>query len=200
VPNAKTKTRTLRVKAMKNVIFLFYLILAYSCSNGQEIKDNFLVTETNVGIFKKGMTVNDLLELVDDNQIKKVVEYDDYEASYDDYQYFDSNQNHLLTLTPTIQDDNNSKINTILILDKRYKTDKQIGLSSTYADLKGSYKITDFAPDLEHIVLKVDELNAWFGINKSQLLENWWDDIRKEIDKSKIPNNATFDSFVVQWE
>ena len=184
---------------MKKTIILLISTLMFSCSHGQKSIDNFLVTNKGVGIFDKGMTVNDVLKLVGNDQIKKVVDLDDYENAYDDYQYFDSNKNHLLTLTPEYQDDKKSKINRILIKDKRYKTNKKIGLSSTYADLKGNYQITDYSPDLEHIVLTVDELNAWFSISKSQLLENWWVDNSKTIDISKIPDNATFDSFVIWW-
>lgn len=57
------------------------------------------------------MTVKDVLDIVPKYQIKKVADKDDYENSYDDYQYFDQNKTHLLILTPTIQDDIQSKIN-----------------------------------------------------------------------------------------
>lgn len=200
MPNAKKKIATyLKFNSMRKIVILLISTVMLSCSYGQKSIDNFLVTDSSVGIFDKGMTIKDVLKLVVDDQIKKVVDYDDYENSYDDYHYFDSNKNHLLTLTPEYQDDKKSKINRILIKDKRYKTNKKIGLSSTYADLKENYQITGYSPDLEHIVLKVDKLNAWFSISKSQLLENWWVDNSKTIDISKIPDNATFDSFVIWW-
>ena len=189
----------LKKETIRKTLILFISTLLFSCSYGQKSTDDFLVTDTNVGIFYEGMTVNDVLKLVMDNQIKKVVDFDDYENPYDDYQYFDSNKNHLLILTPEYQDDKKSKINRILIKDERYKTNKNIGLSSTYADLKEHYQITDYSPDLEQIVLTIDELNAWFSISKSQLSENWWNDNTKTIDISKIPDNATFDSFVIWW-
>ncbi|WP_072965179.1 hypothetical protein [Flavobacterium aquidurense] len=74
-------------------------------------KVDFLVTENNVGVFKKGMTVKEVLDIVPKVHIKKVVDKDNYENSYDDYQYFDTSKTHLLTLTPTIRDDIQSKIN-----------------------------------------------------------------------------------------
>lgn len=184
---------------MRNVLILLFLTLIYSYASGQESKNSFLVTDKSVGVFYEGMTVNDVLELVNEDQIKKVIDYDSYESLYDDYQYFDFNQNHLLTLTPKIQNDKNSQINRVLIIDEKYVTDRKIGLSSTYGDLKANYEITDYSPDLDHIVLTVEKINAWFTINKNQLLENWWDDDEIKIDKSKIPDNATFDSFVIWW-
>ena len=184
---------------MQSIYFFFLIVLTVSCSNNKSDNKEFLVTENSVGIFIKGMTVKDFLELVPTDQIKKDVDIDDYGNSYDDYKYYDTNQKHLLTLTPKNQDDDNSKIHRVLIIDKSYKTKDSIGLSSTYADLKNHYEITDISPDLEHIVLQVDELNAWFSINKSQLLENWWNDNKKKIEASKIPDSATFDSFVIWW-
>lgn len=198
MPNAMTTS--INNKTMKTQTLLFFAILTISCVNKPTEKADFLVTENNVSVFKKGMSVKDVLDIIPKVQIKKVVDKDDYENSYDDYQYFDTNKTHLLTLTPTIQDDIQSKINRILILDNRFKTNKNIGLGSTYADLKNNYKITDIAPDLEHIVLTVGELNAWFSINKKQLLENWWDENKKQIDISKIPDTATFDTFVIWWK
>ena len=185
---------------MKTRTLLFLALLTISCVNKQADKVDFLVTENNVGVFKKGMTVKEVLDIVPKVHIKKVVDKDDYENSYDDYQYFDTNKIHLLTLTPTVQDEIQSKINRILILDNRFKTNKNIGLGSTYADLKNNHKITDFAHDLEHIVLTVGELNARFSINKKQLLDNWWDESKKQIDISKIPDTATLDTFVIWWK
>ncbi|UFH46239.1 hypothetical protein LNP27_14085 [Flavobacterium galactosidilyticum] len=185
---------------MKTRTLLFLALLTISCVNKQADKVDFLVTENNVGVFKKGMTVKEVLDIVPKVHIKKVVDKDDYENSYDDYQYFDTNKIHLLTLTPTVQDEIQSKINRILILDNRFKTNKNIGLGSTYADLKNNHKITDIAPDLEHIVLTVGELNARFSINKKQLLDNWWDESKKQIDISKIPDTATLDTFVIWWK
>jgi hypothetical protein len=185
---------------MKIQTLLFFVILSFSCANKPADNEDFLVTEKSIGIFKKGITVKDVLDIVPKTQINKVVDQDNYGNSYDDYQYFDKNKTHLLTLTPTIQDDTQSKINRILILDKRFKTNQNIGLGSTYLDLKNNYKITDIAPDLEHIVLTVGELNAWLSINKNQLLDNWWDENKKQIDSSKIPDTATIDTFVIWWK
>ena len=198
MPNAMTTINI--IDRMKTRTLLFFALLTISCANKPADNTDFLVTENSVGIFKEGMTVKDVLDIIPKVQIKKVVDKDDCENSYDDYQYFDTNKTHLLTLTPTIQDDIQSKINRILILDNRFKTNKNIGLGSTYSDLKSNYKITDIAPDLEHIVLTVGELNAWFSINKNQLLDNWWDESKKKIDVSKIPDTATFDTFVIWWE
>ena len=180
------------------LIYCFILVIStISCSDTSSEKTTFLVTKTSVGSLKKGMCVKDIFDIVSKDQIKKTIDYDDYENYYDDYQYFDEFKIHLLTLTPAIQNDINSKINRILILDKRYRTSKNIGLGSTYKDLKNNYTITSYNPDMEHIILTVSELNASFSIHKNQLLNNWWDDSKKQINSSKIPNSATFDTFVI---
>lgn len=183
---------------MKEIIFIF-LIGISSITNGQEINKDFLVTESSVGNFKKGINVKGLLKKINEEQIKKFVSYDNYENSYDDYKYFDLTNNHLLTFTPVVRNNENSIINRILIKDKRFTTIKKIGITSNYKDLKENYKTILYVPDMKHIVLKIQEINATFSISKDQLLENWWDQEKKEIDTTKIPDNATFDSFVIWW-
>ena len=129
MPNATMTTNI--INTMKTWILLFFAILTISCAYKPVDNTDFLVTENSVGIFKKGMTVKDVLDIVPKTQILKVVDKDDYENSYDDYQYFDKSKTHLLTLTPTMQDDTQSKINRILILDKRFKANKNRSKQAT---------------------------------------------------------------------
>ena len=185
---------------MKAIFLTILTTLTISCANSTIDNPEFLVTKNSVGNLKKGMTVSDLLTIIPNENLNKVIEYDNYGNSFDDYQYFDNNKNHLLTVTPIMQNNLNSKINRILVLDSRFKTAKNIGLSSTYKDLKSNYEINEYSPDLEHIILTISEINAWFSVSKEQLLENWWNDDTKQIDPLKIPDNATFDTFVVWWE
>lgn len=117
--------------------------------------DSFLITENSVGVFNKGMTIDELIQMVPKRQIKKKKGYGEFkDDSYDEYQIYDGENNPILTLTP---------------------------------------------PDLEHIVLSVGQIGAWFSINKSELEEGWWDEEEKKIDKTKIPAGSRFDSFIIWW-
>ena len=161
--------------------------------------DNFHISENRVGIFSKGMTISDVYNTIPKEQIKKKVGYGEFaDDTYDDYEIYDSNGKKILILTPKQSGNINSKINQISILDKRFKTTEKIGLNSTFGDLVKYYSIDKILPDMEHIILYVNHINAWFSIKKTELHEGWWNG--KRIDKSKIPNNAKFDGISIWWE
>ncbi|WP_339848726.1 hypothetical protein [uncultured Dokdonia sp.] len=160
--------------------------------------DNFHISENRVGIFSKGMTISDVYNTIPKEQIKKKTGYGEFaDDTYDDYEIYDSNGKIILILTPKQNGNTNSKINRISILDKRFKTTKKIGLNSTFGDLQKHYVTNNISPDMEHIVLDVEHINAWFSIKKTELQDGWWNE--KGIDRSKIPKTAKFDGITVWW-
>lgn len=162
--------------------------------------DSFLITPTHVGLFNKGMTIQEAMSLFPKQQVVQKRGYGEFEDDiYYDYQFYDPQNNHLLTLTPTMSMDMKQKINRVLIIDSRFRTNKKISLKSTYADLKKQYEVINYSPDMDHIVLTVDELNAWLSISKDYLEKGWWNEKEKKINPDKIPADAKFDSFVIWW-
>lgn len=161
--------------------------------------DNFNISENRVGIFSKGMTISDVYNTIPKEQIKKKVGYGEFaDDTYDDYEIFDFNGKKILILTPKQNGNTNSKIDRISISDSRFKTTEKIGLNSTFGDLAKYYSTDKISPDMEHIVLDVEHINAWFSIKKTELQDGWWNG--KGIDKSKIPNTAKFDGITVWWK
>ena len=161
--------------------------------------DDFHISENRVGIFSKGMTISDVYNTIPKEQIRKKVGYGEFaDDTYDDYEIYDSNGKIILILTPKQNGNTNSKINRISILDDRFKTTEKIGLNSTFGDLQKYYSTDKISPDMEHIVLDVERINAWFSIKKTELQDGWWNG--KGIDKSKITNTAKFDGITVWWK
>jgi len=161
--------------------------------------DNFHISEDRVGIFSNGMTISNVYDVLPKTQIKKIVGYGEFaDDTYDDYEIYDSTGDKILVLTPLDNGNTNSKINRILILDARFQTSEKIGLKSTFRDLSEFYSMRNISPDLEHIVVEIDHINARFGINKNQLDKDWW--TGNEIDVSKIPGKAIIDNLTVWWK
>ncbi len=161
--------------------------------------ENFQISENRVGIFSKGMTILDIYNTIPKEQIKKKVGYGEFaDDTYDDYEIYDSNGKKILIITSKQSGNTNSKINRVSILDNRFKTTEKIGLNSTYGDLTKYYSTNKISPDMEHIVLDVNHINAWFSIKKTELQEGWWNG--SGIDKTKIPNKAKFDGITIWWE
>ena len=187
-------------------------------------QNKFLITPTSVGLIKKGMSVDEIRNLLGNNNIKQGYYYD-FEFSYVCYELQEDN-NRLLALIPTsdyvcgnylqaMSPKDNAPITGIEILDQRYKTLKGIGLGSTFGELKKNYKIDEvisFAfgydfltgQDFEYedengtIAVNISEMNASIGIQKKHLLPNW-DNFDGTIDVSKIPDNAPIYSFTITW-
>ena len=160
--------------------------------------ENFHISDNRVGIFSKGMTINDIYRTIPKEQIKKKVGYGEFaDDTFDDYEIFDSDGKKLLVLTPKQSGNSDSKINRISVLDKRFKTTENIGLGSTYGELSKIYSIDKFSPDMKHIILNINHINAWFSIKKTELQDDWWDG--SGVDKSKIPSSAKFDGLTIWW-
>ena len=162
------------------------------------IFDSFLISESSVGIFLRGMTIEEVYNSIPNKQIKNTIGYGEFvDDIYDDYEIYDTNGKKILVLTPKQNGNRNSKINRILVLDDRFNTKEKIGLNSTFGDLKKHYSTDTISPDIEHIFLDVKHINARFSINKSQLKEGWWN--KNGIDKTKIPDNAKVDGITIWW-
>lgn len=165
----------------------------------KKLDTSFQITANQVGIFSSGMTVADILLLVPKDQIIKKIGYGEHDETFDDYQIYDAENNHLLTLSPAAQDDPNSRINTIFVIDSRYQTKSGLGMGSTYSDLLKDENISGPEPDLESIFFKDHSIGASLHINKKALKKDWWDNDKKGIDTTKIPKRAKVSLFVMWW-
>lgn len=201
---------------MKKIFGIIFTLIIISCNSttkkGKELLDaepvkkpsgytfdNFHISENRIGIFSKGMTISDVYNTIPKKQIKKTVGYSEFaDDTYDDYEIYDSSGKKILVLTPRQNGNTNSKINRISILDKRFKTTEGIGLNSTFGELSKYYPTDKISPDMKHIVLDVEHINAWFSIKKTELLDGWWNG--SGIDKTKIPDHAKFDGITLWWK
>lgn len=196
---------------MKKIVGAIFIMILVSCNFNSKTEkqllkkengytfENFQISKNSVGVFSKGMTISDVYNTIPKQQIKKKVGYGEFaDDTYDDYEIYDSNGQKILILTPKQSGNTNLKINRVSILDKRFKTIEKIGLNSTFGDLAKFYSTDKISPDMEHIVLDVSNINAWFTIKKTELQDGWWNG--KGIDKSKIPNSAKFDGITIWWK
>ena len=202
---------------MMNSIANFFIVLLFASFlevefKGKEYKkiielgailsqeETYLITPSKVGLISKGMTVSNIVEVIPENQIQKKIGYGEFpDDTYDDYEVYDSLGNHILTVTPKTQNDSTSKINRILIVSPRCRTKEGIDLNSTYSELLKSYSVDEYSPDMEHVVLTVNSLNAWFSIKKTELEADWWNEEKKEVDITKIPPESRFESISIWW-
>ena len=85
------------------------------------------------------------------------------------YLIFDKQNHHLLTLTPKQQHDINEKIETIEIISNKYSTDNGLTVDGTFEDIQNSHNISAIQNTINNIIVFVDEIDAYFIIDKNNL-------------------------------
>lgn len=181
--------------------YIFLAILVGNPDFLQAQTSNHTITPSSVWVFQKGATIGEVLSMYPADLIHKTIGTDEFgEPYYDNYEIYDSTGTHLLTLTPERQNKMTSKINRVLIVDSRFRTENGIGINSTYSDLLNFCTVTDYQPTIERIVLIVDSLNASFSISKKDLKPGWWDENEKDINPSKVPGDSKILGLTVWWK
>lgn len=156
-------------------------------------KVGYLTNETTVlelsSIFKKDSIVSHLSSDNPDNE-NKLFSVDD-----DEYNIYSVKGEKLLEIAPTKQNDSSSKIKSIQIFDRNYKTDKGISLQSTFKEINENYIVDKVETTLTSATLFIDELNATIAIDKKDLGINIFS--REEITIDQIPDIAKIKYFTI---
>lgn len=156
-------------------------------------KVGYLTKETTVlelnTIFKKDSIASNLALNSTDNK-DRIFSLDD-----DEYLIFSDKGEKLLEISPTKQNDSLSKIKSIQIFDRNYKTDKGISLQSTFKDINENYMVNNVETTLTSATLFIDELNATIAIDKKELGLNTFS--REEVTLDQIPDIAKIKYFTI---
>ena len=87
----------------------------------------------------------------------------------DKYLIYSSESEHLLTLTPRNQHDPKEPIETIEIISEKFKTSKGINIKSTFGEIDKHHKINSIQNTINNLIIYVDEIDAYFIIDKNNL-------------------------------
>lgn len=182
---------------MKNLLFTAMLILiVVSCKKEM---DPFLVEKHNIGFLTDSTQVKDLESVFPNDSIVKFVGGDEFTGNINNIDIFDKTGNHLLVLTPNEALDSTAVIDNIRIMDPRYKTAKNITNLSTFKDIQNAYKVNRIDNLINSINVNVNEINAYFTIDKKELPANLRFDMKMTIEASQIPDDAKIKYFMINW-
>lgn len=190
------------------IVFIFCLqMLLNGCkdagkieANTGEQQDEFLIARNHVGPIKKGMTIKELYNIFPEDQIKKIKTKNELTAdATDNFYIYDLNGHLLLIASPETKNDEGSRINRVIIKDKRYATNKGIGLNARVGNIRQAYPHSDFIPSLEEVILFVPEIDANFELNPNRLKASVWNDSTGMIVADSIPANTAITNLAVFW-
>jgi hypothetical protein len=183
---------------VKKSLFLGLIITCLASCAKKE--DPFLIDKDHIGKLHKDITVKQLDSVfAKDSLVKRIGEGDYMQAGNDQYLVFEKRGQHLFTLIPTQQHDENEKIKTIQIHDSRFKTADGISLKSSFKDIRENFKIKYIHNTLSTIIITVAG-QEYFTIDKKELPEDLRYDMALNIEAIQIPDNAKIKQFSINWK
>ena len=181
----------------KTFIYIaLFSILLTSCGKDQ---DPFLIQKHNIGNLTDSTQVKDLKKVFEKDSVADYIGKDEFTRNINAIEVYDKNGVALLSISPQKRADSTSVINSIRILDSRYKTEKGISTLSTFKNIQEAYKISKIDNLINAIVVSVKDINASFTIDKKELPSNLRFDRSLTIEASQIPDNAKVKYFFIHW-
>ena len=179
----------------------FYIItiialLLTSCTQSVDVN---LIAKQNIGLLSDSTQVKDLSTIFPNDSIAKFIGSNQFTGANTNIEIFDKNGSKLLTLTPKQSSDSTSIIKSIEIHSERFKTAKGLNTKSTFKTIKDNYKISSIQNTIRNVVVTVNEINAFFTIDKNELPAELRFDMNLKIEALQIPAEAKIKGFFMQW-
>lgn len=173
-------------------------VLISSCAQ-DKAPNPFVIKKTNIGLLNDSTQVKELETIFSNDSVVRYIPGGEFSRSVNSIEIFEKGGKKLLDLSPKRALDSTSLISSVRIVDKRYKTDKNISTLSTFKDITDAYKVSKVDNLINAIVVSVNEINASFTIDKKELPANMRFDMSMEIDPIQIPGKAKIKFFIVHW-
>jgi hypothetical protein len=182
----------------KSIFTLLIITILFSSCKKEE--DPFLVQKNSIGFLSDTTQIRNLKMAFPNDSIVNYKADPTFQIPMNLVEVYEKGGNLLLTLTPNRIADSTATINNIRINDSRYKTEKGISPASSFKDIQDTYKISKIDNLINSIVISVNEINAQFAIEKTELPENLRYDMTSNFEASQIPDNARIKYFFINWD
>ncbi len=183
---------------MKYTFFALILSITLLTSCNKE-QNPFQISTNNIGNLNDSTQVKDLKMVFANDSIVSSASDDEFSGSTNDIYVYEKGGKQLLVLSPSQASDSTATIKTVRIIDERYKTPKGLQTNSTFKSIRDSYTISSIQNTLIDIIVSVDDINAYFTIDKKDLPAEMRFDMNLEIEAIHIPEDAKIKNFFIQW-
>ncbi|WP_209404067.1 hypothetical protein [Pseudozobellia sp. WGM2] len=182
---------------MRYIIIFSYLILVLS--GCKEEKDTtFLITKDAIGKLDRISLARDIEVIYANDSIVKDSSIVNTSNNSKKFKIFETGGKHLLTLTPS--SDSIPTIENIRIEDKRFTTEKGVGLGSTFKDIKDNYSIRKIITSMNNVVILLKDSDAYFTISKEELPSSLRYASSVNIEAVQIPDDAKIKYMMIAWD
>ena len=179
--------------------FLCLIIVLSILSSCTQKQDPFLISKKSIGLLTDSTQVKELKEIYTQDSIVFGTDNSEFLNNRNDIEIFDKTGKPLLILTANKAQDSASTINNIRILDARFKTANGLNTLSTFGDIQTNYKISNIENTIRNVVVFVNEIDAFFTIDKKELPGELQFNTDLKIEATQIPEKAKIKYFMIGW-
>jgi len=177
-------------------IIIVLVLLFTSCKKEQ---DPFQIGKQHIGLLTDSTQIQELKTIYVNDSIVKFESGNEFTGNINNIEIFEKGGKKLLILSPRSSLDSTSVIESIHIIDPRYKTDKNISTISTFKNIVENYKISKIDNLINSVLVSVNDINASFVIDKKELPANLRFDKTFKFENTHIPDNAKIKYFFINW-
>ncbi|WP_299442210.1 hypothetical protein [uncultured Aquimarina sp.] len=178
---------------------LLICISILSCQNDKK-QDPFEISYNRIGNLTNITKVSQLDSIYINDSIVKMSENDKFLDVANTIEIYEKGGAKLLSLEPREENNPESSIESIQIIDPRYKTISGLSANGIFKDIKDNYTITKITNTLSAAVIFVDSIQASITIDKKELSSELKFNTDKKIEASQIPDSANIKHFIINWE
>ncbi|MEM0519207.1 hypothetical protein [Aequorivita flava] len=183
---------------MKKLLIIALVSLAFiQCG---EDSDPFLIQNGAIGNLTKEIKIKQVDSIFASDSIVKINSSPNALETQGEVAIYENGGKQLLLLSPQKENDPNSPITNIQVLDPRYKTDKGLSTASTFKDVKANYTIDNIETTINAVVIFLKETDVYLTIDKKSLPEELRYDMNLEVEANQIPDEAPIKYFMIGWE
>jgi hypothetical protein len=180
-----------------SLLSLIAVIVIASCTKSQ---DPYLISKHSIGLLTDSTQVKDLQLVYPNDSITRYIGGDEFTGAINTIEVYEKGGKKLLVLTPKQSLDSTATIKTVQVMSERFKTAKGLNTKSTFKDIKDNYKISSIQNTIRNIVISVNDINAFFTIDKNELPAELRFDMNLKIEAVQIPEEAKINFFFMHWD
>lgn len=183
---------------MKSTVLGALLILLLTMSGCRSSDDNsrYLIKKDQIGHLSKSSQVKELDSIFTKDSVANEKASQRF-SNEEEIKIYSNDGKELLRLQPVDNFKKTSTIADVEILDSIYKTGTGLNRASDFQTLQKDYEISRIENMVGSVIVFVDELNAYFTIDKKNINEpTGMDD---KIKASQIHDDAPIGHFWISW-
>lgn len=173
---------------------LLTILLLVSCGKDT----SFTISKDAIGPITKTTTISELETLFANDSLVDFEKANQTSSKVTGITVYEKGGEKLMRILPE-EANSQSRIKYVKLFDKRYQTDKGIGLASTFKDINSKYTIKRIDNLIDVIVIFINESDAYFTIDKKHLASDLMFNTSARIETTQIPDDTPIKYFMVEW-